>query len=169
MASMCTAIAVRPPTTATTPTVEAGASWFATRNDYAAAPRFAWTGVRLDRSSTCPARTIFTRSSVTSVQCRGLVVSCASCRSLLLGMLIGAALAAIGAGEAREADNAARDAQPKPSEPHTLMPDVRELGLRLNNPDASNVDLNSPIKPYPMRMVRVRSTKAGASPVGEQR
>jgi hypothetical protein len=90
-------------------------------------------------------------------------------RSLLLGMLIGAALVAIGAGEAREADNAARDAQPKPSEPHTLMPDVRELSLRLNNPDASNVDLNSPIKPYPMRMVRVRSTKAGASPVGEQR
>ena len=90
-------------------------------------------------------------------------------RSLLLGMLIGAALVANGAGEAREADHAARDAQSKPSEPHPLRPDVREPGLRLNNPDASNMALNPPIKPYPMRMVRVRSTKPGGSSIGEQR
>jgi hypothetical protein len=90
-------------------------------------------------------------------------------RSLLLGMLIGAALVAIGAGVAHEPANAAKNAQPEPSGLHTRMPDVREPSSRLNNPAASNVDLNSAIKPYPMRMVRVRSTKPGASVIGEQR
>jgi len=90
-------------------------------------------------------------------------------RSFLLGMLIGMAIVAIRAGEAREPDNAGANAQPEPSKYHTLMPDVREPSSRLNNPTASNVDLNSAIKPYPMRMVRVRSTKPGVSAIGEQR
>jgi hypothetical protein len=90
-------------------------------------------------------------------------------RSFLLGMLIGAVLVAIRAGEAREHDSAGRNAQAELSEPHSLMPDVREPSSRLNDPAAGNVDLSSTIKPYPMRMVRVRSTKPGASSVGEQR
>jgi len=90
-------------------------------------------------------------------------------RSLLLGMLIGGALVVIRASEAGEPDNAARNAQPLSSEPHTLRPDVRRPSLRLNNPAGSNADPNSAIKPYPMRMVRVGSTKPGASAVGEQR
>lgn len=169
-ASMRTATAVRPPTNATTPTVEAGASWFATSNDNAAVPRFAWTGVRLDRRlEVARANNFHPEFGYFCPMPRARHELRVVLRSLLLGMLIGAVLVAIRAGEAREHDNAAANAQPEPSKFNTLMPDVREPSSGSNNPAAGKVDLNSAIKPYPMRMVRVRSTKPGVSVVGEQR
>jgi hypothetical protein len=51
-------------------------------------------------------------------------------RSFLLGMLIGAAVVIIRAGEAREPDDAAANAQPEPSKFHTLMPNVKEPNSR---------------------------------------
>ncbi len=78
--------------------------------------------------------------------------------SILAGMAIGAAIVTVGAVHAT--DSVSSNAQLKSSGPDTLLPSVAALSSQSRNVDAAKADPAETIKPYPMRMVRVRSSKA---------
>ena len=76
--------------------------------------------------------------------------------SMLLGMAIGAAIVSVGAGQAEESVSTARL---KASGTDTLATGVAGPSLPFKRADPAEA-----IKPYPIRKVRVRSSKA-ASPI----
>ena len=76
--------------------------------------------------------------------------------SLLFGMMIGAAIVTIGAGHATDA--VSRDAYLNSSGSDTVLPGVAGPSSQLMT--AENANPVEAIEPYPMRMVRVRSSKA---------
>jgi hypothetical protein len=89
--------------------------------------------------------------------------------SLVLGMMIGAAIVTIRAGHAIETDGVSSHAQLRSSGSDTLAPGVAGPSSEFkiaDNTNASPVKANpvEAIEPYPMRMVRVRPGKA-ASPL----
>jgi hypothetical protein len=77
--------------------------------------------------------------------------------SLLFGMMIGAAIMAIHAGQAAETEAVSGNAQLKSSAPDPLAA-VPAASPRIK--DADKAKAVEAIEPYPMRMVRVRSSKA---------
>src|SRR5262245_39039066 len=81
--------------------------------------------------------------------------------SLLVGISIGAVIVTIPASRAVETDGVSRNAQLKSSAPVALVAGVAGPST---NPDSVKTDPAEAIKPYPMRMVRVRSSRA-ASPL----
>ena len=83
--------------------------------------------------------------------------------SILFGMVIGAAIVTIRAGQAVETNGVSNNAHLKSSGPDTLV-DVAGPTLQFKTVDDAKADPVEAIKPYPTRMVRVRSSKA-ASPI----
>ena len=79
--------------------------------------------------------------------------------SILAGMAIGAAIMAIHAGKATETETVSGHAQLKSSAPDPLAA-VPAASPRIKDADNAKADPVETIKPYPMRMVRVRSSKA---------
>ena len=79
--------------------------------------------------------------------------------SILAGMAIGAAIMAIHAGQAAETEAVSGHAQLKSSAPDPLAA-VPAASPRIKDADNAKADPVETIKPYPMRMVRVRSSKA---------
>ncbi len=77
--------------------------------------------------------------------------------SILVGMVIGAAVVTIRAGHSVETDGISSKAHLKSSDPETLVAGVAGPS---SNRDNVKADPAEAIKPYPMRMVRVRSSKA---------
>ena len=84
--------------------------------------------------------------------------------SVLFGMVIGAAIVTGGAGHAVELDGGSSNAHLKPSSPDTLLPGPGVRSSQFTNVDNAETGTTEAIKPYPIRMVRVRSSK-GASPL----
>jgi hypothetical protein len=74
-------------------------------------------------------------------------------------MAIGAAIMAIHAGQAAETQAVSGNAQLKSSAPDPLAA-VPAASSRIKDADNAKADPVETIKPYPMRMVRVRSSKA---------
>ncbi|HEX5863295.1 MAG TPA: hypothetical protein VF014_03375 [Casimicrobiaceae bacterium] len=81
--------------------------------------------------------------------------------SILVGMVVGAAIVTVHAGRAVEMDAVSSHAQLKSLGPDTSVAGVAEPSSSRDNVKAYPAEA---IKPYPMRMVRVRSSKA-ASPL----
>jgi hypothetical protein len=80
--------------------------------------------------------------------------------SVLFGMVIGAATVTIGAGHAVETDGVSSGAHFKSSGPDTVPPSGAGPSSQLKTADKSEAHPVEAIEPYPMRMVRVRSSKA---------
>jgi hypothetical protein len=81
--------------------------------------------------------------------------------SILIGIVIGAAIVTVRASRAVETDGVSSNAHLKSSGPETLAVGVAGSG---SNADSVKADPGEAIKPYPMRMVRVRPSRA-ASPL----
>ena len=84
--------------------------------------------------------------------------------SILVGMVIGAAIVAIHAGQAVETEAVSSNAQLKSSGSRHVGGRASQRAPEFKNADNAKADPVEAIKPYPMRMVRVRSSKA-ASPL----
>jgi hypothetical protein len=84
--------------------------------------------------------------------------------SILLGMVIGAAIATVRAGKAGATDGVSSNAHPTSSTPSTLALGVAGPSYPFKNADTAKADPVQAIKPYPMRIVRMRSSKP-ASPL----
>ena len=82
--------------------------------------------------------------------------------SILFGMVLGAAIVTIGAGHATDA--VSRDASLNSSVSDTVLPGVAGPSSQRKTAENAKADPVEAIEPYPMRMVRVRSSKA-ASPI----
>jgi hypothetical protein len=82
--------------------------------------------------------------------------------SLLFGMMIGAAIVTIRASHAIETDGVSSNAQLRSSGSDTLAPGVAGPSSEFKIADNAKVDPVETIKPYPMRMVRVRPGKAAS-------
>jgi hypothetical protein len=82
--------------------------------------------------------------------------------SILFGMMIGAAIVTVGAGHATDA--VSRDAPLNSSGSDTMPPGVAGPSSHLKTADNAKANPVEAIEPYPMRMVRVRSSKP-ASPL----
>jgi hypothetical protein len=80
--------------------------------------------------------------------------------SILFGMAIGTAIVTIGAGQAVETDGVSSNAHVSSSRPGTLVPGVAGPSVQVGDADNARADPVEAIKPYPMRMVRMRSSKA---------
>jgi hypothetical protein len=78
--------------------------------------------------------------------------------SILLGMVLGAAIVTIGAGHATDA--VSRDAYLNSSVSDTVLPGVAGPSSQLKTAENAKPNPVETIEPYPMRMVRVRSGKA---------
>jgi hypothetical protein len=104
-------------------------------------------------ASQCHSRTTSTRSSATSARHRELAGSCA----LLLSR---SCSVTIGAGHAVETDGVSSGAHFKSSGPDAVPPSVAGPSSQLKAADKSEAGRVEAIEPYPMRMVRVRSSKA---------
>jgi hypothetical protein len=78
--------------------------------------------------------------------------------SILFGMMIGAAIVTIGAGHATDA--VSHDAHLNSSGSDTVPPSVAGTSSQLTTADNAKANPTEAIEPYPMRMVRVRSSKA---------
>ena len=86
--------------------------------------------------------------------------------SILLGMVIGAAIATVRAGKAGETDGVSSNAHLTSSGPSTLAPGIARPSFPFRNADIAKADPVEAIKPYPMRMVRVRPNKPAAPLAG---
>jgi hypothetical protein len=75
-------------------------------------------------------------------------------------MAIGTAIVTIGAGQAVETDGVSSNAHVSSSRPGTLVPGVAGPSVQVGDADNARADPVEAIKPYPMRMVRMRSSKA---------
>jgi hypothetical protein len=85
--------------------------------------------------------------------------------SILFGIAIGAAIVTIGADQAIETDGVSSNVQTSSSRGGTLALGVEGPSFQAGDTDkTSAADPVEAIKPYPMRMVRMRSSKA-ASPI----
>jgi hypothetical protein len=86
--------------------------------------------------------------------------------SILFGIAIGAAIVTVGTGHAVETDGVSSNAYVRSSSSYPFLPGAGGPPPLFENADNPRADPVEPIKPYPMRKVRVRSTKA-ASPLAE--
>ena len=84
--------------------------------------------------------------------------------SILFGMVIGATVVTVGAGHAVELDRGSNNAHLNPSSFDTLLPGPGALRAQFEDVDSAHAGKAESIRPYPMRMVRVRSRK-GLSPL----
>jgi hypothetical protein len=84
--------------------------------------------------------------------------------SILFGMVIGAAIVTVHTSQAVEPESVSSNLQVKSSGSDTLLPGAAAPSSQFKNADNAKADPVEAIKPYPMRMVRVRSSKA-ASPL----
>ena len=84
--------------------------------------------------------------------------------SILFGMVIGATVVTVGAGHAVELDRGLSNAHLNPSSFDTLLPGPGALRAQFEDVDSAHAGKAESIRPYPMRMVRVRSSK-GLSPL----
>jgi hypothetical protein len=84
--------------------------------------------------------------------------------SLLFGMMIGAAIVTVRAGQVIETDGVSSHAHLRSSGSDALGPGVAGSSSEFKIADNAKVDPVEVIEPYPMRMVRVRPGKA-ASPL----
>ena len=84
--------------------------------------------------------------------------------SILFGMVIGATVVTVGAGHAVELDRGLSNAHLNPSSFDTLLPGPGALSSQFEDVDSAHAGKAESIRPYPMRMVRVRSSK-GLSPL----
>jgi hypothetical protein len=80
--------------------------------------------------------------------------------SILFGMAIGAAIVTIGAGQAIETDGVSSNAHVSSPRPGTLVPGVAGPSSQLKTAENTKANPVEATEPYPMRMVRVRSSKA---------
>jgi hypothetical protein len=78
--------------------------------------------------------------------------------SILFGMVVGAAIVTIGAGHATDA--VSRDAYLNSSASEPAPPGVAGPSSQLKTAENAKANPAEAIEPYPMRMVRVRSSKA---------
>jgi len=78
--------------------------------------------------------------------------------SILFGIIIGASVIRLRAGHDRQADNAWMIAHIEPSRAATVLPAATEPGSSLTG-RAARGEPNGAIKPFPTRIVRVRSAK----------
>ena len=84
--------------------------------------------------------------------------------SMLFGMAIGAAIVTIRAGLASETDGISSNARLKSSGTDTRAPGITGPNLQFKNADDAKAEPVEAIKPFPIRRVRVRPSKA-ASPL----
>ena len=84
--------------------------------------------------------------------------------SMLFGMAIGAAVVTIRAGQASETDGVSSNARVNSSGANTWARLATGPNLQFKNVDEAKAQPVEAIKPFPMRMVRVRPSKA-ASPI----
>jgi hypothetical protein len=80
--------------------------------------------------------------------------------SVLFGMVIGAATVTIGAGHAVETDGVSSGAHFNSSVSDIVLPGVAGPSSQLKTAENAKANPAEAIEPYPMRMVRVRSSKA---------
>jgi hypothetical protein len=80
--------------------------------------------------------------------------------SILLGIVIGAAVATVRAGKAGETEGVSSNAHLKSSGPGTLALGVAGPSFPFKTADTAKASPVEAIEPFPMRMVRVRSSKA---------
>jgi hypothetical protein len=78
--------------------------------------------------------------------------------SILFGMVLGAAIVTIGAGHATDA--VSRDAYLNSSGSDTVLPGLAGPSSQLKTAENTKANPVEATEPYPMRMVRVRSSKA---------
>ena len=83
--------------------------------------------------------------------------------SILIGIMIGAAIVTVRTSRAVETDGVSSNVPLKSSGPETLAAGVAGPG---SNADSVKADPGEAIKPYPMRMVRVRPSKAASHLAG---
>src|SRR5262245_11783327 len=81
-------------------------------------------------------------------------------------MMIGAAIVSVRAGHAVETDGVSSNVPLKSSGSDTLVPRVEGPSSQFKNADNAKADPVETIKPYPMRMVRMRPSKAASPLVG---
>jgi hypothetical protein len=79
--------------------------------------------------------------------------------SIVFGIIIGASVVKLRAGDVRNGENATTIARLEPSSAATVLPAATESGSSLTNGDAAKGEPNEPIKAFPMRIVRVRPAK----------
>jgi hypothetical protein len=84
--------------------------------------------------------------------------------SMLFGMAIGAAIVTIRAGQASETDGVSSTGRLKSSGTDTWAPGVTGPSLQFKNADDAKAEPVEAIKPFPVRRVRMRPSKA-ASPI----
>ena len=80
--------------------------------------------------------------------------------SILFGMVIGAAIVTVGAGHAVETDGVSSNAHLKSSSSDPLLPGSGGPSSQFKEADSAKAGPVEAIKPFPVRMVRVRSSKA---------
>lgn len=80
--------------------------------------------------------------------------------SILFGMVIGAAIVTVHTSQAVETDSVSSNLQLKSSGSDTLLPGVASPSSQFEHAENAKADPVEAIKPYPMRMVRVRTSKA---------
>lgn len=84
--------------------------------------------------------------------------------SILFGMVIGAAIVTVRAGHAVETDGVSNNAHLKSSSSDPLLPGSGGPSSQFKEADSAKTD---PVaEPFPMRMVRVRSSKAASALAG---
>ena len=86
--------------------------------------------------------------------------------SILFGIVIGAAIVTVGAGHAVESDGVSSNVHLKSSSSDTTLPGGGGPRSQFKNADNAKTDPVAAIKPYPMRMVRVPSSKAASALAG---
>ena len=79
--------------------------------------------------------------------------------SILLGIIIGASVVKLRAGDDRNAANVSTSAHLEPSSAAMVLPAATDSGSSLTNGDAAKGEPNEPIKAFPIRIVRVRPAK----------
>jgi hypothetical protein len=86
--------------------------------------------------------------------------------SILFGIVIGGAIVTVGASHAVELDGGSSNADLKPSSSDTFLPGRGVPSSQFKYVDNAETGTAEAIKPYPMRMVRVRSSKGASSLAG---
>ena len=80
--------------------------------------------------------------------------------SILFGMVLGAAIVTVHTSQAVETDSVSSNSQLKSSGSDTSLPGVAAPISQFKTAENAKADPVEEIKPYPMRMVRVRTSKA---------
>ena len=86
--------------------------------------------------------------------------------SILFGMVIGAAIVTVDAGHAVETDGVSSNAHLKSSSSDPLLPGSGGPSSQFKDADSAKAGPVEAIKPFPTRMVRVRSSKSASALAG---